>query len=396
GGCRMVRRSTKTSWVVWSALWGMLACGGASQDKVVQNGDITPQSKPRVGADGRILAPREMHEEETFADLVAHAQQLEAQRLDDSDAGCVFSPRAPGPKALRFTADVATAVQPLPAPPQGLATRLQAQLGAIRVVTRWGQVGEGEPDLAVATFTSTARPLDGYAVVVFLTPEGVYLRHTRGSVAAAHAGPFAADQVQAHLEAVRPNAMSQIVVTADAQVPMRTLMNFFHKLAIMVRGPLDSSSAVALGVVMPPDAKLPSEDEAMQAAKATGERTGLCMRGLPQPEAGSRPGKLDSTAMLEALEPLKGHADRCVQEGGEGAGVGGQMNLALRVDGQGKLKHACFTFDQIKDPGLRQCLLGAVQDLRFPRPKPAGLVDATLPLYIPADPSFAQRPVCRE
>ena len=73
------------------------------------------------------------------------------------------------------------------------------------------------------------------------------------------------------------------------------------------------------------------------------------------------------------------------------ARAGGRVEVAMRIGDEGRVTEACLVSDEVGGSQLRDCLIRAARATVFPRPRPAGSVDVSLPLRL--QPSY-QRALC--
>lgn len=310
----------------------------------------------------------------TFAELVAAASTLDDRGEIDSAAGCIL--RGEGP--YRLEADLAAAVRPLPAPPEELDARLERTTGAIRVFTRWGQVGEGEA-LVLVAFTTAPPPDDRPLLAAVLTDRGVYLRSTASAM---NADPVAISGAGARIARVADETgASAVLVTAEGGMSLASLRALLaampHSTPVVLASPLEE------GTRLPPP----------RAAPATPTNGAAVCEALPEQPEGTRQGDLDPSAALAALSPLRDAAQQCMSAS-RAAANGGRLVLLLRAGTDGRVTDACVTNDTADDPALRQCVVDAARAIALPRPTPDGTADLALPLVFDPDPTLRQRPLC--
>ncbi len=346
-----------------------LACGGTEEPQPV----VEPVEVESEGgeAETEVVAvrdqPRALGATATFADLVASARRLDDRGEGESDVGCVLR-GSPEAMSWRLEADVATGVRPLPDAPAEIAPRL-AEPKTIRILSRWGQRGQGT--ISLAAFTALPPPPRGREAALIVTAAGMFVAATEG----ASSGPHRLNA----LETVLSNQEAErLFVTAEAGISLRRL----H--AVIAAIPARFEGKTALAVVLGDNVQLPS------AARPDSE-AGMCADGLPETEAAS--GDLDTSRVVASLAPLRESAARCMLRASAEAARGGRMALAIRVAADGSVDTACATADGLGDPNLRACVLSAANALRFP--EPGGVLDLMLPLRLEPDRSNRQTLLCR-
>lgn len=311
--------------------------------------------------------PRALGATATFADLVASARRLDDRGEGDSDVGCVLRGN-PESMSWRLEADVATGVRPLPDPPAELAPRL-AESKSIRILSRWGQRGDGP--LNLAAFTALPPPPRGRELAVLVTAAGIFVATTDGG----SAGPFQPTRLESALSSA--GEIERVFVTAEAGISLRRLYRVISLLPTRFEG------ETALAVVLGEDVRLPEPTRTDGAA-------GMCPDGLPDTEATI--GNLDTERIMASMTPLREGAARCMSTASAEAARGGRMDLAIRVAADGSVETACATADGLGDPNLRACVLGAAGELRFP--EPGGVLDLMLPLRLEPERGSAQTLLC--
>lgn len=370
----------------------LAGCGGASQGDSRGSGRLP--AGPGFGDEPAIEAiesiepdaaaepppapgPRGVAEPATFGALVTVANALDERGEPDSGAGCLLE--RPERRGWPWTleANVSAAVRPLPAAPDDLDVRIGESPAPVLVVTRWGQIGARNYDVALASFTD-APPLPGApATVLAATNLGVYVRFTDRLVSAGRVGPIGPSELDAEVAAAC--APGQIVyVTAEAGVGLDRLRRL---LAVV-----PESSPVALAVALAEEIRIPDPPP-----PPPDRGTGLCPGGLPALPRGARRGQLESTLVSGALGPLRDAVQGCMERSAGTRAAGGLIELTLRVGPDGTVSDACLLSDELGGTELRDCLLRAARATRFPQPMPAGSVDLALPLRL--RPAY-QRTLC--
>lgn len=323
---------------------------------------------------------RDLAADSSFGDIVSTARSLDDAGRGSSDAGCLVGART---GAWRLEADLLAAVRPLPDAEPDLAPRLAHAAGRVRVLTPWGQLGDGPggPALAEVPFASftTVAPDAARApsVLMALTHAGVFLRYG-DRAATSEDGPLALDAAIARLATVPAHA---VYLSADGDTPVPALHSVLARL---------DGRTVAFAVALPSGTRLPD----VAPPPATNSTVHMCPGGLPDPDPGATEGALDHAAIVGALAPLREGALRCLERTLGSARAGGTFTLALRIGPDGRVRHACALDDDLHDPALAACVVGAARDLSFPPPAPAGFVDAHLPLRLAPLVPAAQRSVC--
>jgi hypothetical protein len=330
---------------------------------------------PRPAVAPAQLEPRALREDAHFADLVLTARLLLEAGRGDSDTGCLIAHDHDG---YRLGADLMPAFNEIPDAPAELDAALQAAKGPIRVLTAWGEVGDGTYALALAGFT-TIGPESAHALglALLLTDQGVYLRYSDGA-ASADDGPLPMQAAVARLLGAPHNANAVLYVTAEAATPLGQLVELLRE--------LPAGRQVALASPLPPGTRLPA---AQQAAPAQ-----TCPDGLPEPSADSTEGSLDTQAIIAALGPLRKDAQACLAAAQGQARAGGRLAVALRITQDGRVQAACVQRDAIGDATLEACVLASARNLLFPPPDPPGFVDVHLPLALTPVGPGTQRPLC--
>lgn len=357
-------------WVL-CLLW--VGCGGApaAPTPVTVGGDETAVEESEaapVEASPRALGPTA-----TFADLVAAMRRLDDRGEGASGAGCLLRGSGRAGASWHLEADLAVGVRPLPeAGP--LAARL-ADGGPVRVLTRWGQRGDGR--VTFAALTTLPPPRGGEATLVAVTDEGVLLRMTGEAVGAPDGGPHPVPALAGPLSRVLERAGAEVYVTAEPGTSLRRLREVLAALSATAQ------DRVAFAVALPDGVSLP-------APPAIEDAEGLCPDGLPP--SGEDAGEVDPGRLRVAFAPLAEAGAACLSRAAPEAARGGRLELVLRIGAGGQVRQACLRRDGIGDPRLRACLLSAVRSLSLP--DPGGDVDVALPLSLTPDRSGAQRALC--
>jgi hypothetical protein len=337
------------------------------------------------------VSPRSLTATARYGDLVASARRLDDRGQTGSDAGCLLRGTGQTGVPWRLEADVAVAVRPLPDAPTQLPQRLRDAPGPARVLSRWGQYGRAEPDLALVAFTAAPPPQGNkQAVVVFVTQEGLHLRRSNEAVADAHAGPFPPSELATHLKALRTSELDLLAVTASASTSLSRLRH------VLMEIPTDGAP-VTLAVPLAKQTRLPERGSQKEngSPDPKTESAGLCEDGLPAPPDDAPDGELEPQAISDSLRPLREGGRRCLAHANASGAGGGLLRIQLRIAADGTVDTACITSDGIGDSNVRTCVLDVVRDLQFPKPRPEGVVDVELPLRLTPRGSLRQRPLCR-
>ena len=356
------------------------ACGGSETpiDDDTRDGTRDDgaggEEPPPVVTNARVLGAGA-----TFADLVSAARRVDDTGEADSDAGCILR----GNEGLPWTleADLSVAVRPVPEPPADLDDRLASARGPVRVLTRWGPIGDEGGDVALVGLTSTFPLRESAGVALFLTDQGAWVRDLAASPEdPAQALPLedAGARVRERIE----RAAMPVFVTAEAGVPLGRLR------ALLAVLPTALSGLVALAVPLAPDTRLPQT-----TAQPAGDRM-MCPDGLPEPAADARLGNIAPQDIIGSLTPLREGARQCFDNTSGPAALGGRLVLHFRIGADGAVTEGCYTEDDIEDITLRTCVLEAARATRFPAAGPSSFVDAALPLVFTPDASLRQAALC--
>ncbi|UJR81958.1 hypothetical protein [Sandaracinus amylolyticus] len=353
----------------------LVGCGGASSTTAPTTAPEAPA--PREERPSTIpTSPRTLARDATFADLIAAARTLDDRRDQESDAACLI---AVTPSGFELRADLAVAVRPLAEPEADLDQRLANDPGPVRVLTRYGSYGTGAAQMGLVATSTTLPPTRGTALALFLTPEGVYTR--RSDQAGGERDPSRVAWVIEHTEW---SAFDLVVVTAEARVPITTLVSLLEALPASLAGRITLAVPLAAGTRLP---------DAPPAIDGTAERGQLCPDGLPALTEDAPLGDLPASSIRAALAPLQSSAELCVGTSTGPGAAGGRVSLAVRIAPDGRVSDACVMEDSTGDAALRACLSRAALELGFDAP--GGYLDFALPLVL--EPGRAQRqvPVCR-
>lgn len=278
----------------------------------------------------------------------------------------------------RLEADLAVAARPLPPAPEQCERAVADSVGAVPVISAWGnRPGESDDGVLVAFTTTTPKAVKNPAVGMFVTTDGVLLRAADPSI---RAKPEAMTPDQAGVLLSSLAGAATIYATADRDLPLAQLLEAVEL--------VPTRFEVALAVALPKGTKLPTLTPPPSRA------SDRCPDGLPPPAASEHEGELSGAAAQSSVGPLREHALSCALSTGGRALLGGRLVLALRIADNGRAREACFVSDEIDEPLLRRCLVSAARDLAFPTPSPAGFADLQVPLQIELEGPAAQRPRC--
>ncbi|AKF05423.1 hypothetical protein [Sandaracinus amylolyticus] len=352
----------------------LAACGGAPPATSTRTPDAPQPREHRASTVP--TSPRTLARDATFADLVAAARTLDDRRDQESDAACLIGVT---PSGFELRADLAVAVRPLAEPEGDLDARLANDPGPVRVLTRYGSYGTGAAQMGLVATSTTLPPTRGTALALFVTPEGVYTRRSDQP-----GGERDASRVAWVVEHTDWSAFDLVVVTAEARVPLTTLVALLEALPASLAGRITLAVPLAAGTRLP---------DAPPAVDGTAERGQLCPDGLPELTEDAALGDLPASSIRAALAPLQSSAELCVGTSSGPGAAGGRVALAVRIAPDGRVSDACVMEDSTGDAALRACLSRAALELAFDAP--SGYVDFALPLVL--EPGRAQRQVavCR-
>ena len=364
------------SWhVSATALW-FLACATPRPESVHA---VHPQGAAAATATAAtqpqaVSSPdvRRLPRNATFADLVDTARATDSAGDSRSEAGCLL--REPEP--VRLEADLLPAARPLPRPLPDLSQAVAQQVGAVALLSGWGNVPGELPDVILLGFTTTTpAAIKNPVIALFMTRAGTFVRGAEPALRA-HSEALTTTATTALLAQVTGPAA--VYVTAEADISIAALIELLR--AIPNRFELGLAVALPKGTRLPPPA-------------APGNEL-LCPAGLPAPANTEREGALDAASAQTAFAPLKDAALSCAIATGGRALLGGRLVLGLRIGANGKARDLCFISDAIAEPLLRRCLISAARDLALPTPRGAGFVDVNIPLEIALEGPSAQRASC--
>jgi hypothetical protein len=355
----------------------LVACNATNQPAPQHPEHQHSLAPPPTAAGAPQLAPpdpRALPERATFGELVQVAQAVDSAGEAHSTSGCMLRISKPA----RLEADLAVAARPLPPAPEQCEAAVADSVGAIPVISAWGnRPGESDDGVLVAFTTTTPKAVKNPAIGMFITTDGVLLRAADPGIRAKPES-MTPDQAGVLLSSVEGPAT--VYATADRDLPLTQLLEAVEL--------VPSRFEVALAVALPKGTKLP-------ALTPPADRGGdLCPDGLPPPAASDREGELSGAAAQSSIGPLREHALACALNTGGRALLGGRLVLALRIATNGRAREACFVKDEIGEPLLRRCLVSAARDLTFPAPNPAGFADLQVPLQLELEGPAAQRPRC--
>ena len=355
----------RTSVALWASV--IAACGGDPEPVE----PVEVESESEGGEHSTEVEtvrdqPRALGATATFGDLVASARRLDDRGDAESSVGCVLRGSAES-MSWRLEADIATGVRPLPDAPTELAPRL-AEPKRLRILSRWGQRGEGT--LSLAVFTALPPPDRGAEVAVLITAAGIFLASTDAPSTGPHR-PDVLATLLGDIDAVR------LFLSAEAGTSLARVRE------IAARLPSRFAGKTALAVVLADNVQLPEPTRADTGA-------GMCPDGLPETNAAS--GDLDASRITPSLAALHQGGGECFLRASPEAARGGRMDLAIRVAADGSVDSACATADALGDPNLRACVLSVAGGLQFP--EPGGVLDLVLPLRFQPDRSATQTLLC--
>jgi len=295
-----------------------------------------------------------------------------AGREDEGDAACLFR-RIPG-EAPRFVGRFAPAVHPLASPVQGLAATLRGA-GPVDVLTRYGRYGRASERPVFAAWTDAPPPRQ--PVLLALTAEGPLVRSLDERTSPA---VRLREDPSAVAQALHAAGYDGVFVAADAELPLATLVTWLD--ALDAKGlPCSLASALPVGV-----------STAVKALPASVAEQ--CSEGLPE-ERGEL-GELTAAALRAGLAPVRSELVTCLGAGSIASAHGGRLQLALRIDAQGRVTRHCVVASSMPDEGLLACVMARVAALRFEPPRPSGTVDVELPLNLQPIYAAAPRGVCAD
>jgi hypothetical protein len=327
---------------------------------------VTTSTIPEPPAD-----PRELPAQATFADLVDAARATDGAGEAHSEAGCLLRPG----ETPRLEADLLPAARPLPRPASDLATSIEPTVGAVGVLSAWGNVSGEVPDVVLLAFTTTTpQAVRNPIVALFVTRGGTFVR-AADPVLRAQRAALSNEAAAALL--TRLSGPAVVYVTAEAEVPLRSLLELLRA--------IPNRLEIGLAVALLKTTRLPPP--------AAEDRTGLCPDGLPAPGKNEREGSLAANDAQTAFGPLRDAALSCALATGGRALLGGHLVLGMRLAADGSAPHVCFVADAVGEPMLRRCLISAARDLHLPAPK-GGFVDLNVPLELALVGPPAQRASC--
>jgi hypothetical protein len=338
----------------------LVACGGTQH--VSHDAGVTTHADPPQLPSDRALATTA-----TFGDLVMAAVHQDDRRASDGDAGCLVRVV---PSGFVLEADLSVAVRGLTGVPNDLGDPIEVHHGSTRVLTRLGSYGAPSP-LTLAALTTLAGSPDHSAIVLALTPRGVYVLRTD---AANDLRPIDV----AHAVAAAP-ADATVFVTASAAMPMTDVVALLRAL-----GPRDGR--IALAALLPDGATMPAD-------AASADEAPICADGLPPLPDDAPVGEADPASLRASLSVFGPAAEACVAT--SASGLGGLVRIAFRIGPDGHVRDACVSEDRAGDATLRACIVEAVRAVAFPAPT-GGSVDVELPLRLDVehDAAHHQRALC--
>jgi hypothetical protein len=262
----------------------------------------------------------------------------------------------------------------LPLPPQDLALAL-GEAGPVDILTRYGRYGNAPGHPTFAAWTEGPPPTK--PVLLALTSHGPVVRGIAEGLLPA---VLSEQDPTALAETLRTSGLDGVFVAADADLPEETLVQWL--------GALDAKGLPSTLVTMLPiGLSAPVKPAADSAALR-------CPAGLPE-ERGEL-GELPAEALRAGIAPMRSELVACLGAGSIASAQGGRMQLALRIDGQGRVVRRCVVATSMADEGLLSCVLARVAALRFEPPRPSGIVDMELPLVLRPVYASAPRGLCTE
>lgn len=317
------------------------------------------------------LPSRELTKDARFNDIVATVSALEPS--GQPGQRCLLGAKRTG---FRLGAELASALYPLPAAPDDLDAALK-RAPVVRVLSRWGQYGQGNVTLALAAITEAPPTRNAFSVV--LTDQGVYVRTSDPQQPITDAAVKDEQLTQALDRADAFHEYSTLFLSAEANVPVARLLKILTTLSKESTGP------IAFAVALPPGTPIP--DPVAERAHPS-----LCPNGLPELEGEA--GELELAAIHGALVPFQERAATCLEQADARGAAGGRLRLAIRVEASGRVGQTCVEANDTEDDALSACVIAATQQLVFPAPNPAGRVDLSLPIVLRQGSHPAQAPLC--
>ncbi|MDB4985248.1 MAG: hypothetical protein JWN04_426 [Myxococcaceae bacterium] len=308
-----------------------------------------------------------------YADLVRAASELEGSTREPSSrpSTCLLAQTG---SDFRLRAELASAVRPLPLPPDDLDQSMK-NAAHVELLSAWGRHGDGNGKLALAAFSSSAPTSTAFALL--LTDRGLALRSPSGSTAAP-LDELDLPRALSALATLDPARSANVFVAAEASFPLRELYRVLAGLGAAQR-------RVVLAVSLAPNTALPLPVSA--TAKVARCPDGLSATDAPE-------GSLPASELMAGIAPLKEHAADCLARGDARGAAGGRLRIAFRIAANGHVQEACIVSDQLDDAGVANCVIGLASQLRFAPPSPTGVLDLELPIALQASPQVVQNAVC--
>jgi hypothetical protein len=245
----------------------------------------------------------------------------------------------------------------------------------VDILTRYGRYGNASGRPTFAAWTEGPPPTR--PVLLALTSRGPLVRGIAEGVM-----PVVLPQPDptAIAETLRISGVDGVFVAADAELAETTLAQWL--------GALDASGLPSTLVTMLPiGVSAPVKPAADSAALR-------CPAGLPE-ERGEL-GELPAEVLRAGFAPMRSELVACLGAGSIASAHGGRIQLALRIDSQGRVVHRCVVATSMADEGLLSCIMARVTALRFESPRPSGTVDVELPLVLRPVYATAPRGLCTE
>jgi hypothetical protein len=368
-----------------SSLTGFVfACGGTPANPDIPKSPSESEVVVESAGDAPNAStgdPRSLRANATFKDLVNLVNRLDQQGLDNSPDHCLLKKPASSDQPWLIKADLAVAVRPLPEPPAELASVVRDGSLPITILSRWGRLGDVPQSLALAAFTTdpVANTLPSF--VIFLTAEGIFLRAPNSQNDALPKHALTIDTLAPVLAEHVSGRDAVMYLTAEGAIPLSA---FYETLASLPSG----KSRIVIASPLPLNTRLPAQGSSSPSQNQS------CPEGLPTAPDDSAEGSLATDAISDGINPLHQALEVCLSRSTVTASTSGKLTLALRIGREGRVERSCLMEDDVRDSTLTNCVLNAANQLIFPKPNPAGLVDVHLPLRVSPLVGPPQKPVC--